>query len=106
MSGAPWPAPTDTAVPVGLSLYCLPYGTWASGAAGVAPCARWPTFSCMDFAFDKCYRTHTGNGAASQSLRSGAPWPAPGWCRPPAREVPVGLSLHCLPYDTWTSGSA
>eukprot|EP00959_Pyramimonas_sp_CCMP1952_P249769 5221589-Pyramimonas_sp.AAC.1 len=27
-------------------------------------------------------RVHTGNGTASHSLRSGAPWPAPGWCRP------------------------
>eukprot|EP00959_Pyramimonas_sp_CCMP1952_P111400 2330162-Pyramimonas_sp.AAC.1 len=27
-------------------------------------------------------RVQTGNGAASHSLRSGAPWPAPGWCRP------------------------
>eukprot|EP00959_Pyramimonas_sp_CCMP1952_P241021 5037364-Pyramimonas_sp.AAC.1 len=27
-------------------------------------------------------RTHAGNGAASHSLRSGAPPPAPGRCRP------------------------
>eukprot|EP00959_Pyramimonas_sp_CCMP1952_P152193 3184226-Pyramimonas_sp.AAC.1 len=27
-------------------------------------------------------RIHAGNGAASHSVRPGAPWPAPGWCRP------------------------